>query len=117
MTKFFKKHEYNVTSNIKDYNDVAQKRARALLSEDIMPMLDEFLQKAEAAKKSKRKAHFFIYYSGIVVQATDTEEFCGVDSNGDLIPLERYCEALSRLSRPIAVDRSPTTGRDNGWSI
>ena len=103
MTKFFKKHEYNVTSNIKDYNDVAQKRARALLSEDIMPMLDEFLQKAEAAKKSKRKAHFFIYYSGIVVQATDTEEFCGVDSNGDLIPLERYCEALSMFKNVFTV--------------
>ena len=39
--------------------------------------------------------HFFIYYAGIVVQTSDTEEYCGVDSNGDLIPLERYCEALS----------------------
>lgn len=103
MTKFFKKHDYNVTSNIKDYNDVAQKRARALLSEDIMPMLDDFLERAEAAKKAKRKAHFFIYYSGIVVQATDTEEFCGVDSNGDLIPLERYCEALSMFKNVFTV--------------
>ncbi len=67
MTKFFKKHEYNVTSNIKDYNDVAQKRARALFSEDIEPMLDDFLNKAAQAKKSKKKVHFFIYYSGLVV--------------------------------------------------
>lgn len=103
MTKFFKKHEYNVISNIKDYNDVASKQAKAHFSEDIMPMLDEFLVRAQNAKKAKRKAHFFIYYSGIVVQTSDTEEFCGVDSNGDLIPLERYCEALSLYKNVFAV--------------
>jgi hypothetical protein len=37
------------------------------------------------------------------VQATDTEEFCGVDSNGDLIPLERYCEALSMFKNVFTV--------------
>ena len=30
MTNFLLKHEYNVKSNIKDYTDVAQKRARAI---------------------------------------------------------------------------------------
>ena len=103
MTKFFKRHEYNVTSNIKDYNDVAQKRARAVFSEDLMPQFDDFLNRAAQAKKAKKKVHFFIYYSGIVVQATDTEEFCGVDSNGDLIPLERYCEALSMYKNTFTV--------------
>jgi hypothetical protein len=37
------------------------------------------------------------------VQATDTEEFCGVDSNGELIPLERYCEALSMYKNTFTV--------------
>jgi hypothetical protein len=68
-----------------------------------MPTLDEFLAKAEQAKKAKRKVHFFIYFSGIVIQATDTEEFCGVDSNGDLIPFERYCEALSMFKNVFTV--------------
>lgn len=58
---------------------------------------------AENAKKQKRKIHFFIYYSGIVVQTADTEEFCGVDSNGDLIPFERYCEALSMNKNVFTV--------------
>lgn len=35
MAKFFKKHEYNVTSNIKDYEDVKQKRAKSKFQEDI----------------------------------------------------------------------------------
>ena len=47
--------------------------------------------------------HFFIYYSGIVVQTSDTEEFCGIDSNGDLIPLERYCEALSLFKNVFTI--------------
>ena len=69
-----------------------------------MPILDDFLLRAQQAKKqSKRKIHFFIYYSGIVVQANDTEEFFGVDSNGDLIPLERYCEALAAFENVFTV--------------
>jgi hypothetical protein len=60
--------------------------------------------KAQGTKKnSKRKTHFFIYYSGIVVQTADTEEFCGVDSNGDLIPFERYCEALSLFKNCFTI--------------
>ena len=67
-------------------------------------MLDDFLARAQASKKqSKRKIHFFIYYSGIVIQTADTEEFCGIDSNGDLIPLERYCEALSSFKNVFTV--------------
>ena len=67
-------------------------------------MLDDLLMKAANAKKqSKKKAHFFIYYSGLVVQTADTEEFCGVDSNGELIPLERYCEALSMYKNVFAI--------------
>lgn len=38
-----------------------------------------------------------------MVQTADTEEFCGVDSNGDLIPLERYCEAFSLFKNVFTV--------------
>ena len=38
-----------------------------------------------------------------MVQTADTEEFCGVDSNGDLIPLERFCEALSMVKYVFTV--------------
>ena len=38
-----------------------------------------------------------------MIQTTDTEEFCGVDSNGELIPFERYCEALSMFKNVFVV--------------
>lgn len=105
MAKFFRKHDYDtVQSNVKEYEDVVQKRAKASFADDLMPVLDDFLIRAQQAKKSKKqKLHFFIYYSGIVVQTTDTEEFCGVDSSGELIPFERYCEALSLFKNVFAV--------------
>lgn len=47
MTKFFRKHEYNnVSTNIKEYSDVENKRARATFKDDIQPQLDDFLIKA-----------------------------------------------------------------------
>jgi len=105
MSKFFRKQGYDsVQSNIKDFDDVKEKRGNVTFREDIMPFLDDYILKAQAAKKrTKQMIHFFIYYSGIVVQASDTEEFCGVDSNGDLIPLERYCEALAAFSNVFTV--------------
>lgn len=69
MAKFFRKHDYDtVQSNVKEYEDVVQKRAKAVFAEDIMPVLDEYIIRAQQAKKKqKNKLHFFIYYSGIVV--------------------------------------------------
>lgn len=46
MTRFLRRHNYSVASNIKEYEDVVQKRARATFSEDIEPQLDHFLQLA-----------------------------------------------------------------------
>ena len=104
MTKFFRKHDYNVSTNIKEYNDVESKRARATFKDDVQPQLDDFLARAQATnKKSKAKLHFFIYYSGIVVQTADTEEYCGVDSLGGLIPLDRYCEAFATFKIVFTV--------------
>jgi hypothetical protein len=105
MAKFFRKQGYDtVQSNVKEFDDVTHKRAKAVYAQDIMPILDDFLVRAHASKKqTKRNIHFFIYYSGIVIQANDTEEFCGLDSNGDLIPLERYCEALAAYQNVFTV--------------
>ncbi len=105
MARFFRKHGYDtVQSTVKEQEDVAQKRARATFREDLAPVLDDFLLRAQQAKKQpKRKMHFFIYYSGVVVQTADTEEFCGVDSAGELIPLERYCEALASFKNVFTV--------------
>jgi hypothetical protein len=38
-----------------------------------------------------------------VVQTADTEEFCGIDSAGELIPFERYCEALALFKNVFTV--------------
>lgn len=35
MTKFFRRHDYNVQSNIKEYSDVAEKRAKSLFADDL----------------------------------------------------------------------------------
>lgn len=52
MAKFFRKHDYDtVQSNVKEYEDVVQKRAKAVYQEDLMPVLDEFLIKAQQSKK------------------------------------------------------------------
>lgn len=69
-----------------------------------MPVLDDYLNRAMQSKKGKKqKIHFFIYYSGIVVQTADTEEICGIDSQGELIPFERYCEALALYKNVFTV--------------
>ena len=82
MAKFFRKHDFDtVQSNVSLYEDVVQKRAKASFAEDLMPVLDDFLMRAMQSKKSKKsKLHFFIYFSGIVIQTADTEEICGIDS-------------------------------------
>lgn len=47
MSKFFRKQGYDsVQSNIKDFEDVKEKRGKATFAEDIMPILDDYILKA-----------------------------------------------------------------------
>jgi hypothetical protein len=38
-----------------------------------------------------------------VTQTNDTQEICGIDSKGELIPFERYCEALGLFKNVFTV--------------
>ena len=90
MCKFFRKHDYQVTSNVTSYTEVLSKKA-FMRAEDIHSYLDDYLLRAKA------HSHFFIYYSGILLENYDSnEELCGVDSEGSIIYLQRYCEAFAQ---------------------
>ena len=94
MQKFFLKHSYDVTSNIKDVFEIRSKYGRRCTTSELIPIFDDLLNKAKEAT-SKNRRHFAVYFSGIVIEADDTQEICGVDSQGNLIQLEKYCEAFS----------------------
>ena len=66
MSKFFRKHDYVVTCNVKTYDDVLNKNGTAR-KDEITSVLDSYLQKAKLAETKNTRAHFFIYYSGTVV--------------------------------------------------
>ncbi len=95
MVNFFKKHDYNVTTNIRDYNDVIEKTGQCNV-EELIQVLDGYLEKCSKCKKRKQKLHIFIYYSGIVTYTADTNELCGIDSYGNLIQLQRYSEIFAQ---------------------
>ena len=66
-----------------------------MLMGEIKPILDEFLAKGRSAYLKRKFIHFFVYFSGIVVKTTDTEEIIGIDSEGNIFPLDRYCKTLA----------------------
>jgi hypothetical protein len=37
-----------------------------------------------------------LFYTGHGLQVSDTHELCGVDTNGELLPIERWAKKLAR---------------------
>lgn len=70
---------------------------------EIKPVLDEFLSKGKTAYLKRKFIHFFVYFSGIVVKSVDTEEIIGIDSEGNIFPLDRYCKSLAQCKHTFTV--------------
>lgn len=79
MQKFFIKHGYDVTSNIKDSSEIRSKYGGRCTAPELTVIFDEMLNKAKEATKKNRR-HFAVYFSGIATEADDTSEICGIDS-------------------------------------
>jgi hypothetical protein len=61
------------------------------------------LQKGKLAKEKGKYYHLFVYFSGHGRMREDTKETCGVDTYGELIPLELYSKRFSQMANVLSI--------------
>ena len=99
MSRFLRKHEFVVTSNVSTQEQLMDKSGSAF-NYEIIQIIEEFLQKV---KKTKNRVCIVVYFSGAVTTQTDTQELCGLDSMGVVVKLQRYCEAFAPYKNVCCV--------------
>ena len=103
MEGLLKAHGYSIKyANLTVYDKHASTGGK-LYAGTVIEKLETLLLKARLANEKRKYYHFFIYYSGHGQMSSTKKETCGVDSYGDIIPLEAYSKRFSQYKNTLSI--------------